>query len=70
MLVNKFLKKIVIKICRICGYEIIDQNQFTFPSLKNNEYSDLSTVNQKSIVIPLALFQLVLTAPIPKTVKS
>ena len=53
MLVNKFFKKIVIKICRICGYEIIDQNQFTFPSLKNNEYSDLSTINQKSIVIPL-----------------
>ena len=53
MLVNKFFKKIVIKICRICGYEIIDQNQFTFPSLKNNEYNELSTINQKSIVIPL-----------------
>ena len=48
MLVKKILKKIVIKICRICGYEIIDQNQFTFPSLENKEFNDfqLLTNNQ------------------------
>jgi len=50
---KKIVKKIIIKICRICGYEIIDQNQFTFPSLENNKYSELSTINKKSIVIPL-----------------
>ena len=53
MLVKKILKKILIKICRIAGFEIIDQNQFTFPSLKNKEFNDLSTVNKQSIVMPL-----------------
>ena len=53
MLSKKILKKIIIKICRIFGYEIIDQNQFTFPSLKNKKFNDLSIVNEKSIVMPL-----------------
>ena len=53
MLVKKILKKILIKICRIAGFEIIDQNQFTFPSLKNKEFNDLSTINEQSIVMPL-----------------
>ena len=53
MLVKKILKKIIIKICRIAGFEIIDQNQFTFPSLKNKKFNDLSTVNKQSIVMPL-----------------
>jgi hypothetical protein len=53
MPVKKILKKILIKICRVAGFEIIDQNQFTFPSLKNKEFNDLSTVNKQSIVMPL-----------------
>ena len=53
MPVKKILKKIIIKICRVAGFEIIDQNQFTFPSLKNKEFNDLSTVNKHSIVMPL-----------------
>jgi len=53
MIVKKIFKKIIIKLCRICGYEIIDQNQFTFPSLNNREYNDLSLINKKSIVVPL-----------------
>ena len=53
MPVKKILKKILIKICRVAGFEIIDQNQFTFPSLKNKEFNDLSTVNKHSIVMPL-----------------
>ena len=53
MLVKKILKKILIKICRIFGFEIIDQNQFTFPSLENKKFNDLSTVNKESIVMPL-----------------
>ena len=53
MIVKKILKKIIIKLCRICGYEIIDQNEFTFPSLKNKKYNDLSLFNEKSIVMPL-----------------
>lgn len=50
---KKILKKLLIKLNRLCGYEIIDQNEFTFPSLKNKNYNDLSTINQKSIVMPL-----------------
>ena len=53
MLVKKILKKILIKLCRISGYEIIDQNQFSFPSLENKKFNDLSTINEKSIVFPL-----------------
>ncbi len=53
MLVKKILKKILIKLCRLSGYEIIDQNQFSFPSLKNKKFNDLSNINEKSIVFPL-----------------
>ncbi len=47
------VKKILIKLCRLFGYEIIDQNQFSFPSLKNKKFNDLSNINKKSIVFPL-----------------
>ena len=53
MIVKKVLKRIIIKLCRMCGYEIIDQNNFTFPSLKNRDYNNLSLLNKKSIVMPL-----------------
>ena len=53
MPVKKILKKILIKICRVAGFEIIDQNQFTFPSLENKEFNNLSTINKQSIVMPL-----------------
>ena len=53
MLVKKVLKKILIKLCRSFGYEIIDQNQFSFPSLKNKKFNNLSNINEKSIVFPL-----------------
>ena len=50
---KKILKKILIKLNRVCGFEIIDQNEFSFPSLKNKTFNDLSSLNQKSIVVPL-----------------
>ncbi len=50
---KKLLKKLLIKLNRVCGYEIIDQNEFSFPSLKDKKYNNLSTLNQKSIVMPL-----------------
>ena len=50
---KKLLKKLLIKLNRVCGYEIIDQNEFSFPSLKDKNYNNLSTINQKSIVMPL-----------------
>ena len=50
---KKILKKILIKLNRVCGFEIIDQNEFSFPSLKDKTFNDLSSLNQKSIVVPL-----------------
>ena len=53
MLLKKFFKRLLIKVNRFCGYEIIDQNEFSFPSLGNKKYSDLNIINEKSIVVPL-----------------
>ena len=64
MILKKILKKILIKLNRFSGYEIIDQNEFSFPSLKNKEFNNLSTLNKKSIVLPLG------EVPITRKVKS
>ncbi len=47
------MKKFFIKICKFFGFEIIDQNEFTSPTLNKELNEDLSTLNQKSIVLPL-----------------
>ena len=47
------LKKIFIKICRLFGYEIIDQNQFYSPTINKNLNNNFSTLNKKSIILPL-----------------
>ena len=47
------MKKIFIKICKLFGFEIIDQNRFTSPTLEKELNEDLSTINKKSIVLPL-----------------
>ena len=47
------MKKIFIKICKILGFEIIDQNKFTSPTLNKELDDDLSIINKKSIVLPL-----------------
>ena len=48
-----FFKKIFIKISKILGYQIIDQNEFISPTLEKKLNDDLSTINDKSIVLPL-----------------
>jgi hypothetical protein len=50
-----FLKKIFVKICRIIGYEIIDQNNFHLPVSGKNSIENLSTLGKNSISIPLGL---------------
>ena len=50
---KKFLKKIFIKICRILGYEIIDQSEFYVPTQKKSLNENLSLHGKKSIAIPL-----------------
>ena len=47
------MKKLFIKLIRLFGYEIIDQNNFTSPSLKKELNENLSIINEKSIVLPL-----------------
>ena len=47
------MKKLFIKICKIMGYELIDQNSFTSPTLDKELNEDLSILNDKSIVLPL-----------------
>ena len=47
------MKKLFIKLAKILGFEIIDQNQFTSPTLNKELNEDLSILNEKSIVLPL-----------------
>ncbi len=47
------MKKIFIKLARLFGYEIIDQNNFKSPTLEKDLNEDLSVLNEKSIVLPL-----------------
>ena len=52
-MIIRILKKFFIKICRLLDFEIIDQNQFTSPTLDNSLNENLSKINKKSIVLPL-----------------
>ena len=47
------MKKIFIKICKLLGFEILDQNNFSSPTLGKNLNEELSIINEKSIVLPL-----------------
>ena len=50
---KNFFKKTFIKLCRIIGYEIIDQNNFESPTLDKKLTDNLSILGNKSISIPL-----------------
>ena len=50
---TNLFKKIFIKICRIFGFEIIDQSNFTSPTLRKNLGDTLSVQGKKSITIPM-----------------
>ena len=45
------MKKFFIKICKFFGFEIIDQNEFTSPTLNKELNEDLSILNKKSILL-------------------
>ena len=47
------MRKFFIKICKFFGFEIIDQNEFTSPTLNKELNEDLSILNKKSIILPL-----------------
>ena len=50
---NSFLKKNFMKFCRLMGYEIIDQSNFSVPTSGKNLNDNLSKFNKKSITLPL-----------------
>ena len=50
---KNIIKKLFIKLSKVLGYEIIDQNDFSSPTLQKELNGDLSTINEKSIVLPL-----------------
>ena len=47
------MKKIFVKLCKLLGFEIIDQSRFISPTLNKELNEDLSFFNKKSIVLPL-----------------
>jgi len=47
------MKKIFIKICKLLGFEILDQNTFSSPTLEKKLDEELSIINEKSIILPL-----------------
>ena len=49
---TNILKKLFVKLIKAFGFEIIDQNQFTSPTLNKELNEQLSNIN-KSIVLPL-----------------
>jgi len=50
---KSILKKLFIKFSKVLGYEIIDQSNFSTPTLQKELNEDLSIINEKSIVLPL-----------------
>ena len=50
---NSFFKQIFVKICRIFGYEIIDQSNFYVPTQKKTLDENLNIQGEKSIALPL-----------------
>jgi hypothetical protein len=50
---KSIIKKLFIKLSKFLGYEIIDQSDFSSPTLQRELNKDLSIINEKSIVLPL-----------------
>ena len=50
---KSIIKKLFIKLSKVLGYELIDQSDFSSPTLQKELNEDLSIINKKSIVLPL-----------------
>jgi hypothetical protein len=50
---KSIIKRLFIKLSKVLGYEIIDQNDFNSPTLQKDLNEDLSIINDKSIILPL-----------------
>ena len=50
---SSFLKKLFIKLCRLFGFEIIDQSNFYLPTSDKYGNENLSQIGKESLVIPM-----------------
>ena len=50
---KSIIKRLFIKLSKVLGYEIIDQSNFSSPTLNRELNDDLSIINEKSIILPL-----------------
>ena len=50
---KSIIKKLFIKLSKFLGYEIIDQSDFSSPTLNKSLNENLSIINKNSIVLPL-----------------
>jgi len=50
---KSIIKRLFIKLSKALGYEIIDQSDFSSPTLQKELNEDLSIINERSIVLPL-----------------
>ena len=55
---SNFFKKLFIKLCRLVGFEIIDQSTFSSPTLNKDLSETLSIQGKKSITVPLGEFKI------------
>ena len=56
------LRKIFIKLCRVLGFEIIDQSNFTIPTSNKPINSHISVAGKSSVTLPLGKVEI--TRPI------
>ena len=55
---KSIIKKLFIKLSKVLGFELIDQGDFYSPTLEKELSQELSTINKKSIVLPLGEVQI------------
>ena len=53
-----FFKKLFVKLCRIIGFEIIDQSNLYLPTLSKQATENLSSLGGKNISIPLGVIKI------------
>ena len=55
---KSFLKKLLIQINRLFGFEIIDQSNYSVEGIEKYGYENLSIIGQQSTTLPLGEFKI------------
>ena len=50
---SNFFKKLFIKLCRLFGFEIIDQGDLSLPVMNKKGSKNLSSIGFESIILPM-----------------